>query len=146
MKRKIILIAICSFFFVSLIMEKSFAAKIHITASGDVGIGTTTPQSKLTVNGTITAKEIRVTESGWADYVFSENYSLPPIEEVEKHIIKFKHLPDTPSEETVLKEGITVSEILALHMQKIEELTLYVIQLNKENIRLKNRLNQLEQR
>jgi hypothetical protein len=146
MKRIFLLIAILSFCVFTVTEKISYAAEIHITSGGDIGIGTTTPQSKLAVNGTITAKEIKVTEVGWADYVFSDKYHLTPIDEVEKYVAEYKHLPDIPAEEAVSKAGISVSEMFTLHMRKIEELTLYVIQLNQENKLLKERIHLLEQR
>jgi hypothetical protein len=146
MKRRFLLIAVLSFCVFNVTEKISYAAEIHITSGGDVGIGTAAPQSKLAVNGTITAKEIKVTDVGWADYIFSNKYHLAPIEEVEKYISEYKHLPGIPAEETVSKAGVSVSEMFTLHMTKIEELTLYVIQLNQENKILKERIHLLEQR
>ena len=99
--------------------------------SGNVGIGTTNPTYKLSVNGNIRAKEI-VVESGWADYVFDENYKLPSLESVEYHIKQNKHLPGIPSADNILKEGLSIGAIQAKMMEKIEELTLYIIEMKKE--------------
>ena len=99
--------------------------------NGNVGIGTTSPQSKLAVNGTITTKEVKVTESGWSDFVFEDNYSLPNINQVESYIKENKHLPDIPSAMQVEEEGLSMAEMMKKQMQKIEELTLYVIEQNK---------------
>lgn len=101
-------------------------------ASGKVGIGTTSPQSTLAVNGTITTKEIEVTVDGWPDYVFEPNYPLLSLEEVASYIKKNKHLPNIPSEKEVLKEGVKLGEMNAKLLQKIEELTLYIIDLKRE--------------
>jgi len=107
-----------------------------ITEGGNVGIGTTNPQSKLAVNGAITAKEIKV-ESGWSDFVFDEDYDLASLDEVESYIHENKHLPDIPSAKEIEHQGLAVSDMLAKQMQKIEELTLYLINLKKENDLLK---------
>ena len=101
-----------------------------LITSGNVGIGTENPQNKLDVNGTIRAKEILV-ESNWADFVFKRNYKLPTLREVEEHIKEKGTLPNVPSEEEVKANGISVGKTNALLLQKIEELTLYVIQQQK---------------
>jgi len=114
--------------------------------SGNVGIKTASPQSELAVNGTITAKEIIVTDSGWADYVFEDGYKLPSLDNIESYIKENKHLPNIPTSDQIKEDGLTVSEILAKHMQKIEELTLYVIQLKKENEALQKRIEKMEEK
>lgn len=96
-----------------------------------IGIGTYNPQYKLDVNGTIRAKEILV-ETGWADFVFEPNYNLPSLKDVESHIKAHKHLPGIPTEAEVKKNGANLGEMNVKLLQKIEELTLYVIQQNKE--------------
>ena len=102
-----------------------------LSVNGNVGIGTLDTQGyKLAVNGTIRAKEILV-ESDWADFVFKQNYKLPTLREVEEHIKEKGTLPNVPSEEEVKANGISVGETNALLLQKIEELTLYVIQQQK---------------
>lgn len=96
-----------------------------------VGIGTNNPQHKLDVNGTIRAKEVKV-ESGWADFVFDDNYDLPSLNEIEAHIKKHKHLPNIPTDADVKENGVSLGEMNVKLLQKIEELTLYMIQQNKE--------------
>lgn len=102
-----------------------------VVANGNVGIGKNNPQNKLDVNGTIRAKEVRV-ESGWADFVFKDDYKLPSLNEVEAHIGEYKHLPGIPSEAEVKENGIGLSEISTKLLQKVEELTLYAIEQNKK--------------
>jgi hypothetical protein len=108
----------------------------------NVSIGTTnTSLYKLAVEGTIGARKLKVTQDTWADHVFKPNYKLRPLNEVEAYIKKYKHLPDVPSENEVIGKDIDISETQALLLKKIEELTLYIIQIKKENIEIKKKLN-----
>ncbi|SNR79662.1 hypothetical protein [Flavobacterium sp. ov086] len=107
--------------------------KMRILGNGNVGIGTiTTGTHKLAVEGSIGAREVKVQATGWADFVFKKEYNLPTLQEVEKHITEKGHLENIPSEEDVLKNGINLGEMNAKLLQKIEELTLYVIDQNKK--------------
>ncbi|MEH6305274.1 hypothetical protein RYH73_06445 [Olivibacter sp. CPCC 100613] len=117
---------------------------MRLLANGNVGIGTTTPGTKLAVNGTIRAKEVKV-ESGWADYVFDEDYKLLSLTETELFIKKNKHLPGIPSEEEVQEEGLSLGEMNKKLLEKIEELTLHVITLNKELSEVKQQLKKREE-
>ncbi|SFE35078.1 hypothetical protein SAMN05518672_105365 [Chitinophaga sp. CF118] len=108
------------------------AERIRITKTGDVGIGTVIPQSKLAVNGTITAVKLKVTQTGWSDFVFQPDYQLPSLMDLEEYIKREKHLPEIPSETEVKKNGLDVGENQAKLLQKIEELTLYLIDQNKQ--------------
>ncbi|AUP79682.1 hypothetical protein C1H87_13585 [Flavivirga eckloniae] len=120
--------------------------------SGNLGIGTTTPDEKLAVNGNIHTKEVRVDLNGWSDFVFEKAYNLPTLKEVEQHIKEKGHLKDIPSAEEVSENGILLGDMNAKLLQKIEELTLYTIQQEKKlkeqdatNQELKERLLRLEQ-
>lgn len=112
--------------------------RMFISQTGRIGIGTGNlePQSLLSVNGTITAKEIKVTMNGWSDFVFDKEYKLPSLDHVESYIKENKHLPDVPSAQDIKKDGLAMANMMAKQMQKIEELTLYVIDLRKQNEKL----------
>jgi hypothetical protein len=84
------------------------------------------------LNGKFEAREIKVTLSPTADFVFEENYDLPKLEDVEKHIKEKKHLPEIASAKVMEKEGVNVGEFQIKLLQKIEELTLYSIEQNKK--------------
>ncbi|MFH6983760.1 hypothetical protein [Marinoscillum luteum] len=126
--------------------------RMRITSQGHVGIGTTNPDPnfKLSVNGSIRSKEVKV-EANWSDFVFYDNYELRTLEEVEKHIAENGHLPEIPSEAEVTENGINLGEMNAKLLQKIEEITLYMIDINKqvqqltlENQELKEKVLSLE--
>jgi hypothetical protein len=104
-----------------------------VTNQKRVGIGVSYPTCALDVNGTIRSKEVKIEATGWADFVFDKDYKLPSLSEVEMHINEKGTLPDIPSEKEVAEKGIDVGEMQAKLLQKIEELTLYVIELKKEN-------------
>lgn len=105
-----------------------------LSVNQSIGIGTSNPGSyKLAVNGNIRAKEIKV-ETGWADYVFKKDYDLPTLEEVEKHIQEKGHLINIPSAKEVEENGIHLGEMNKLLLEKIEELTLYTLQQQQQQI------------
>lgn len=116
-----------------------------IKGDGNVGIGTNNPQGKLAVNGTIFAKKITVTATGWADYVFDPGYSLRPLTELEQYILSQKHLPEVPTTAEVEKNGIDLGENQTLLLKKVEELTLYVIELNKQVKKQQEEIQSLKQ-
>ena len=164
---------------------------LSLTNSGNVGIGTSNPNSRLHIkygaikisggaslgqgtrfqidtevsyahkflefrningeqfgvwgDGTVKAKKIKV-QSTWSDFVFEPDYKLTPLNELETYINNNKHLPDIPTEQEIIKDGLDLGDMQKLQMQKIEELTLYIIELNKrieslekENSKLKNK-------
>lgn len=116
-----------------------------VSNNGSVGIGTKSFSNdyRLLVNGGIRAKKI-VVESGWADYVFDEKYALMPLSEIERFIHANHHLPNIPSASEVETNGLDIGTMQVKMMEKIEELTLYMIELSKENERLNERIKTLE--
>jgi len=100
--------------------------------SGNVGIGTVNPSHKLAVNGTIRAKEVIVDNVGWSDFVFEDDYKLMPLQEVESYIQANGHLPEVPTAAEVQAKGVSLGEMQAKLLQKIEELTLHLIDLHKK--------------
>ena len=119
-------------------------ATFVLAESGNVGIGTSSPSEKLSVNGTILTKKVKVTQTGWADFVFDPGYILRPLAEVESFIKTNGHLPDVPSAKEVEKDGQDVGEMNKVLLQKIEELTLYMIQLEKKNAAMEEKIKKLE--
>jgi len=102
---------------------------------------------KLYVQTGILTEKVKValtTSSDWSDYVFASDYKLNTLEHVESFVKEHKHLPGVPSAEEVVKEGLDLGKMDAKLLEKIEELTLYVIELNKQNKELTERLNKLE--
>lgn len=110
----------------------TIGSSMVIAGNKNVGIGVDNPTYKLTVNGAIGARSVKVSQEAWADYVFHPDYNLPKLPVVEQFIKENKHLPGIPSEKEVLEKGIDLGEINKLYLQKIEELTLYVIDLQKQ--------------
>ena len=108
-----------------------------IQSDGNIGIGTISPSYKLDVAGTLRAREIIVNTTG-ADFVFADDYQLRPLSEVETFIKVNKHLPEIKSAQEMQENGVSVSELQTQLLQKIEELTLYILQQEK-------RIRELEQ-
>lgn len=109
------------------------APRLVIMDNGNVGIGASAPEAKLSVNGGILATKIKVNQNlTWPDYVFEPTYQLPSLYQLEQFIRQNKHLPDVPSAETIAREGLDLGDTQAALLKKIEELTLYVIELKKE--------------
>ncbi|CAM1344758.1 hypothetical protein [Tenacibaculum amylolyticum] len=120
------------------------APSIIMDDAGNVGIGTAIPDSELAVNGTIHTKEVRVDLIGWPDYVFTNDYKLPTLQEVEKHIKEKGHLENIPSAKEVEENGVKLGEMNKKLLEKVEELTLYTIQQQKEINRLQKQEERLE--
>lgn len=134
---------------------ESWSTWFLVNNLGNVGIGTDAPTQKLDVNGnikainfyangTVFANEVKVEATTWSDFVFDKNYKLLPLEEVKAHIDEYKHLPDVPSEKQVIEGGINIAEMQAKLLQKIEELTLYVIQQDAKNKQLEQEIKELK--
>lgn len=112
-----------------------------------IGIGTSnfTDGSnvyRLSVKGKIRAEEIKVYNT-WADYVFNDNYVLTPLNEVETFIKKYGHLKNVQSATEIQKNGLDLGEMTKIQQEKIEELTLYIIQQNKDIQELKKQMKTL---
>ncbi|MBI4946507.1 MAG: hypothetical protein HY840_08915 [Bacteroidetes bacterium] len=141
---------------------------LFLADNGNVGLGTANPSAKLDVAGDITTGKVSIGVPGdklvgnyrlyvadgiitgrcrvadistadWSDYVFAKDYALLPIYELERFVKKNKHLPDVPSASEVSKTGIDVAQMDALLLKKIEELTLYTIELQKQIDELKKK-------
>ena len=114
-----------------------------------VGTGVTIPAGstyKVAIGGGILTEKVRVATNGttfWADFVFDKNYRLRPLSEVENYIKSNNHLPEIPSTAEVNKNGIDLAETQALLLQKVEELTLYVIEQNKKIEKLEKKVKRL---
>ena len=110
---------------------------------GNVGIGTINPQHLLHVAGVIGAEAIIVSATG-ADYVFDDDYDLKPLDEVSKYIDRNHHLPGIPSAAEVAEKGVSLGDMQSKLLAKIEELTLHMIQAERENQELRDRVARLE--
>ena len=131
---------------------------MFLSNSGKVGINTDNPTAQLTVNGNmligdpsvvcipntnyklfvqtgILTEKVRVAincSANWADYVFASDYKLMPLPELEKYVTENKHLPNIPSAEQVVSEGMDVGQMTAKLLEKVEEMSLYIIEQNKK--------------
>lgn len=122
------------------------STKMTIKQNGNVGIGMISPSDdyKLSVAGTIGARKVKVTSETWADFVFQPEYKLPTLSDVESYIKMHQHLPEIPSAAEVEKDGVDVGEMNKKLLQKIEEMTLYLIEMKKEIGALKEKNEALE--
>lgn len=103
-----------------------------INSNGNIGIGTVSPREKLSVNGNIRSREIKVEMENWPDYVFEEGYDVGTLEGLESYIKTNKHLPEMPSAKEIEANGLGVGEMIKLQQKKIEELTLHLIEKDKQ--------------
>ncbi|HSC53905.1 MAG TPA: hypothetical protein VLC98_09805 [Phnomibacter sp.] len=133
---------------------------------GNTGVGTYTPNAKFHVNGAmligsnsariatgyalsvdgniICEDVVELNSTAWPDYVFENDYPLLSLEQLEKTILQQKHLPKIPSADQVKAKGVSMATMNRGLLEKVEELTLYIIQLNKDNKRLAERVARLE--
>ncbi|MDW3197408.1 MAG: hypothetical protein R8G66_33835 [Cytophagales bacterium] len=119
---------------------------LRVNSAGNIGIGTISPTQKLTVNGKINAEEIILEDVAGADFVFEEDYDLRTLEETEQFIKANKHLPEIPSAAEMAEEGLAIKEMNILLLQKVEELTLHLIRMEKEAEVIRQRLQVLEEK
>lgn len=127
------------------------ALLVKYDENNNIYMGTNARPSNLAVNGNITTQKVKVTQQGWSDFVFDSTYQLPAIRDVEQFIKTHKHLPEIPPAQQVAAEGVDIGDITARLLQKIEELTLYMIDQHKkvdtlihENHLLKEQVQKLE--
>ena len=109
----------------------------EILTDANIGIGTYnftdgSETYRLSVKGKIRAEEVKVYNT-WADYVFNKDYDLPSLQDVENHIKENGHLINVPSAKEVNENGLELGNIAKIQQEKIEELTLYIIEQNKIN-------------
>jgi hypothetical protein len=121
-------------------------SSLAINPNGNVGIGTTTPNEKLAVNGKIRAHEIKVESTNWPDFVFEDDYKQTSLAELEKYIKANKHLPEIPTANDVAANGVALGEMNRLLLKKIEELTLHLIEKDKIIDRQELRLLTIEKK
>lgn len=127
------------------ITANSAVAALNVKENGYVGVGTRSPQSELSVAGTVTAKKVKVLATGWPDFVFEEGYPLPDLSEVAKFIADKKHLPGIPSASQIEQGGHDIGEMNSKLLQKIEELTLYLIEEQKQRKKLEETVKALKE-
>jgi len=131
-----------------LVFRTNDTVRLTIMAGGIVGIGTSTPQAnaRLSVYGTIYAQKIEATQTGWPDYVFNKDYPLMSLPSVERYTRLHRRLPGMPSAVDVAKKGIDLGDNQAALLKKIEELTLYLIDVHHQSEDRQRKIEQLRAR
>jgi len=118
-------------------LQSSASNALVLNLLNNVGIGTmNTGSYKLAVEGKIGCREINVLAGPFPDYVFENDYNLLPLNAVEAYIKENKHLPDVPSANVIAENGMNLGEMNLILMKKVEELTLYLIDLKHANDKL----------
>lgn len=121
----------------SLVFRVGNVERARLDSTGTLLINTTTLEgadstTRLAVKGSILAKNLRITQLNWADYVFDKDYKLMPLHKVGEYIAENKHLPGIPTAGTIMQQGLDVGTGQTMLLQKIEELTLYLLEQNKK--------------
>jgi hypothetical protein len=128
-------------------VDGKYYVHMVVGADGKVGIGTEAfGAERLAVNGNIRAKEIKVEATGWPDYVFQKDYKISSLADLDRFIKLNKHLPGIPSAQEVKENGIELGEMNKLLLQKIEELTLHLIEKDKTIEGILKRMDEIEKK
>ncbi len=128
--------------------------KLYVRNDGRVVIGSETMVSGprdvlttlLTVDGTVVCRELFVTQNNWADSILSPEYSLMTFDSLESYLNVNKHLPGVPTEEEIKLNGSNLGQTDVILLAKIEELTLYMLQLQKQNAVMQKQIEELKQK
>lgn len=128
----------------TLLSNTTEATSVYISKDGKLGLGKQNTEDKLEVNGQIHARSVKVDLEKWADHVFKKDYDLKELQDIEAYIQTHGHLPEIPAASSVLEEGINLGEMNRLLLQKVEELTLYLIEKDRQLNHLTKRMRGLE--
>nr|MBP6315602.1 hypothetical protein [Chitinophagaceae bacterium] len=130
----------------------AYASRMSIRNNGDIVIGNVNVPAnspyKLYVEKGILTEQVKIaikSTNDWSDYVFDQNYRLMPLKKLEKFIGAHKHLPEVPSAQEVVNNGLNIATMDATLLKKIEELTLYLIEQDKKINSLQEKISNLEQ-